>query len=235
MPVCCTVTADVIRPDRRENLAASPRRPGRQKCCGAGQPDPPDRGITILRGSLRRTARWSRRPASIPTCSKAPQGFSTVERAAAGPPSKDGTITKGDAVVIRYEGPKGGPGMRKCSPSPARSRAPASQRRSAAYRRPLLRGTNRPVCWARGAGGGRRRTDSPSCATASGGASDVAAHTLTCWPIRPNSRTAKGFHSPPPRLYTGRTGQVRQARRPPRDRRVAGNYLVGRGAGTHAK
>src|SRR5262249_57818433 len=26
---------------------------------------------------------------------------------------EDGTITKGDAVVIRYEGPKGGPGMRE--------------------------------------------------------------------------------------------------------------------------
>src|SRR5690606_32075612 len=26
---------------------------------------------------------------------------------------KDGTITKGDVVVIRYEGPKGGPGMRE--------------------------------------------------------------------------------------------------------------------------
>ena len=26
---------------------------------------------------------------------------------------EDGTITKGDVVVIRYEGPKGGPGMRE--------------------------------------------------------------------------------------------------------------------------
>src|SRR5207253_4495859 len=26
---------------------------------------------------------------------------------------EDGTITHGDAVVIRYEGPKGGPGMRE--------------------------------------------------------------------------------------------------------------------------
>ncbi|GIT04393.1 MAG: hypothetical protein CM1200mP28_16520 [Deltaproteobacteria bacterium] len=30
----------------------------------------------------------------------------------------DGTVVKGDVIVIRYEGPKGGPGMRKCSPQP---------------------------------------------------------------------------------------------------------------------
>ncbi|EUA91784.1 dehydratase family protein [Mycobacterium ulcerans str. Harvey] len=39
---------------------------------------------------------------------------------------EDGTITHGDVVVIRYEGPKGGPGCGRCSPSPARSRAPGS-------------------------------------------------------------------------------------------------------------
>ena len=28
---------------------------------------------------------------------------------------EDGTIQAGDVVIIRYEGPKGGPGMRGCS------------------------------------------------------------------------------------------------------------------------
>ena len=31
----------------------------------------------------------------------------------------DGTVVAGDVVVIRYEGPKGGPGMRECSPTSA--------------------------------------------------------------------------------------------------------------------
>ena len=44
--------------------------------------------------------------------SRAPLGFSNVN----GPrwtPLRDGTIIAGDVVVIRYEGPKGGPGMRE--------------------------------------------------------------------------------------------------------------------------
>ena len=40
--------------------------------------------------------------------------------------SEDPNSFKGSVIVIRYEGPKGGPGMPRCSPPPPPSWAPAS-------------------------------------------------------------------------------------------------------------
>ena len=49
-------------------------------------------------------------------------------------------IAKGDVVVIRYEGPKGGPGMPEMlTPTSAIMGAGLGQRRGAADRRPILR------------------------------------------------------------------------------------------------
>ena len=59
-----------------------------------------------------RTGRWSRSPVSTRTGSKGWPGSSTV-RTRPWRPSWPGTIQPGTVLVIRYEGPKGGPGMRE--------------------------------------------------------------------------------------------------------------------------
>ena len=78
-----------------------------------------------------------------------------------------GEIAKGSVVVIRYEGPKGGPGHAGDADADLRDHGRrARQGRRAAHRRPLLgrlaRLHHRPH-HARGAG---RRPDRASCATA---------------------------------------------------------------------
>ena len=50
-----------------------------------------------------------------------------------------GKIKKGDVIVIRYEGPKGGPGMREMLDPTAPSWAPPRRRRGAYHRQPFLR------------------------------------------------------------------------------------------------
>ena len=72
----------------------------------------PTGGITILRGSLAPDGAVVK---SAGFDSDVFEGTARVfdgERAALDA-LEDGTITNGDAVVIRYEGPKGGPGMRE--------------------------------------------------------------------------------------------------------------------------
>ena len=72
----------------------------------------PTGGITILRGSLAPEGAVVK---SAGFDSDVFEGTARVfdgERAALDA-LEDGTITHGDAVVIRYEGPKGGPGMRE--------------------------------------------------------------------------------------------------------------------------
>ncbi len=68
--------------------------------------------------------------------------------------------SQGDVVVIRYEGPVGGPGMQEMLSVTARARGRGAGRvGGAAHGRPLLRRHARPDDRARGAGGGARRTD----------------------------------------------------------------------------
>ena len=69
-------------------------------------------GLAMLTGSLRRRGPWSRPRASTGTCSRAPRGSSTA-RPTRWPPSTANVLQPNDVVVIRYEGPKGGPGMRE--------------------------------------------------------------------------------------------------------------------------
>ncbi|MEO7125802.1 MAG: dihydroxy-acid dehydratase, partial [Nakamurella sp.] len=69
-------------------------------------------GITILKGSLAPEG------AVVKTAGFDAETFAGTARVfdrerAALDALEDGTITKGDVVVIRYEGPKGGPGMRE--------------------------------------------------------------------------------------------------------------------------
>lgn len=106
---CLTVTGHTMA----ENLAAiTPPDPDGKVLRALANPIHPSGGITILHGSLAPEG------AVVKTAgfdSDVLEGTARVfdgERAALDA-LEDGTITVGDAVVIRYEGPKGGPGMRE--------------------------------------------------------------------------------------------------------------------------
>jgi dihydroxy-acid dehydratase len=106
---CLTVTGRTLA----ENLAhIAPPDPDGKVLRALANPIHPTGGITILHGSLAPEG------AVVKTAgfdSDVFEGTARVfdrERAALDALA-DGTITNGDAVVIRYEGPKGGPGMRE--------------------------------------------------------------------------------------------------------------------------
>lgn len=106
---CLTVTGRTLA----ENLAAiEPPDPDGKVLRALSDPIHPTGGITILRGSLAPEGAVVK---SAGFDSDVFEGTARVfdgERAALDA-LEDGTITQGDAVVIRYEGPKGGPGMRE--------------------------------------------------------------------------------------------------------------------------
>ncbi|SPM39167.1 Dihydroxyacid dehydratase/phosphogluconate dehydratase [Mycobacterium numidiamassiliense] len=106
---CLTVTGATVA----ENLAAiAPPDPDGKVLRALDHPIHATGGITILRGSLAPDGAVVK---SAGFDSDVFEGTARVfdgERAALDA-LEDGTITKGDAVVIRYEGPKGGPGMRE--------------------------------------------------------------------------------------------------------------------------
>ena len=106
---CLTVTGATVA----ENLAAiDPPDPDGKVLRAMSDPIHPTGGITILRGTLAPEGAVVK---SAGFDSDVFEGTARVfdgERAALDA-LEDGTITKGDAVVIRYEGPKGGPGMRE--------------------------------------------------------------------------------------------------------------------------
>jgi dihydroxy-acid dehydratase len=72
----------------------------------------------------------------------------------------------GDVVVIRYEGPRGGPGMREMLHVTGALVGEGSATSRAAHRRPLLGRDARADGRPHRAGGGARRPDLPRSATA---------------------------------------------------------------------
>ena len=106
---CLTVTGKTMA----ENLAhIAPPDPDGKVLRALDHPIHPTGGITILHGSLAPEGAVVK---SAGFDSDVFEGTARVferERAALDA-LEDGTITAGDAVVIRYEGPKGGPGMRE--------------------------------------------------------------------------------------------------------------------------
>jgi dihydroxy-acid dehydratase len=106
---CLTVTGQTLA----ENLAAiAPPDPDGKVLRALSNPIHPTGGITILRGSLAPEG------AVVKTAGFDSDVFEGTARVFDGERAaldalEDGTITHGDAVVIRYEGPKGGPGMRE--------------------------------------------------------------------------------------------------------------------------
>ena len=106
---CLTVTGQTMA----ENLAhINPPDPDGKVLRALSDPIHPTGGITILHGSLAPEGAVVK---SAGFDSDVFEGTARVferERAALDA-LEDGTITNGDVVVIRYEGPKGGPGMRE--------------------------------------------------------------------------------------------------------------------------
>ncbi|GAA1984715.1 dihydroxy-acid dehydratase [Isoptericola halotolerans] len=106
---CLTVTGRTVA----ENLAEiDPPDPDGKILRALSEPIHPTGGITILHGSLAPEGAVVK---SAGFDSDVFEGTARVferERAALDA-LEDGTITAGDVVVIRYEGPKGGPGMRE--------------------------------------------------------------------------------------------------------------------------
>ena len=106
---CLTVTGQTMA----ENLAhIEPPDPDGKVLRAMNNPIHPTGGITILHGSLAPEGAVVK---SAGFDSDVFEGTARVferERAALDA-LQDGTITHGDVVVIRYEGPKGGPGMRE--------------------------------------------------------------------------------------------------------------------------
>ena len=77
----------------------------------------------------------------------------------------NGKVKAGDVVVIRYEGPRGGPGMQEMLAPTTRHQGHAAGRQGGPdHRRPLLRRHGRRLHRPRQPRGGRRRSDRPAAA-----------------------------------------------------------------------
>jgi dihydroxy-acid dehydratase len=106
---CLTVTGKTMA----ENLAAlAPPDPDGKIIHALSEPIYHTGGITILRGSLAPDG------AVVKTAGFEGSVFEGIARVFDGEQAamdavEDGTVRAGDAVIIRYEGPKGGPGMRE--------------------------------------------------------------------------------------------------------------------------
>ncbi len=153
---CLTVTGKTMA----ENLAhIDPPDPDGKVLRALSNPIHPTGGITILHGSLAPEGAVVK---SAGFDSDVFEGTARVfdgERAAMDA-LEDGTITAGDVVVIRYEGPKGGPGMREMlAITGAIKGAGLGKDVLLLDRWSILRWHHRIVRGPRGARGRRRRTD----------------------------------------------------------------------------
>jgi dihydroxy-acid dehydratase len=103
-----TVTGRTIGEEAR---AAKETR-GQQVIQAANKPLKPTGGIAILRGSLAPDGCVIKLSGQTKTLHQGPARVFNCEEAAY-EAVKKGKIKKGDVIVIRYEGPRGGPGMRE--------------------------------------------------------------------------------------------------------------------------
>jgi dihydroxy-acid dehydratase len=114
---CLTVTGKTVA----ENLAnASPRPAGQDIFAAPDRPyAPPGRHISVLHGNLAPEGAVMKLSGKEPARHAGPARVFDREEEALDA-ILGGRIRKGDVIVIRYEGPKGGPGMREMlSPSAA--------------------------------------------------------------------------------------------------------------------
>ncbi|GAA2061489.1 MULTISPECIES: dihydroxy-acid dehydratase [Leifsonia] len=106
---CLTVTGKTVA----ENLAEiNPPAPDGEVMRSLDNPIHPTGGITILKGSLAPEGAVVKTAGFDAEVFEGPARVFERERAAMDALT-EGTIKAGDVVIIRYEGPKGGPGMRE--------------------------------------------------------------------------------------------------------------------------
>ena len=191
---CITVTGktmaenlkDVVFPDGPgrdlSRLEAASRRPAAWSACSGNLA--PDGAIVKVAGMKQACA--SRAPALC--FDREEDAFAAVQARA---------YKAGDVIVIRYEGPKGGPGMREMlSTTAAIYGQGMGEQGRADHRRPLLR---RARAASASAMSGRRRRSaarSPCCRTATGSSSTPRRAPSTCWCRRRNSPPASAAWQP---------------------------------------
>jgi dihydroxy-acid dehydratase len=107
-PGAITVTGRTIQ----EDAAAASETAGQQVVRPLASPLQDTGGLAILRGSLAPAGAVVKATGSTPRQHRGPARVFDDEEAA-GHALERGSIQQGDVVVIRYEGPKGGPGMRE--------------------------------------------------------------------------------------------------------------------------
>ncbi|MFL5364756.1 MAG: dihydroxy-acid dehydratase [Myxococcales bacterium] len=96
----------------RDHAASAPETPGQKVIVSSRAPFSPTGGLVILRGSLAPDGAVVKVAGHVRTKHRGPaRVFDREEDAFAA--VRDGRIQPGDVVVIRYEGPRGGPGMRE--------------------------------------------------------------------------------------------------------------------------
>ena len=208
---CLTVTGQTMA----ENLAAHrPARPGRQGAARAGQPDPPDRRHHHpARIAGARRARWSRAAGFDSDVFEGTARVFDGERAALDA-LEDGTITNGDAVVIRYEGPKGGPGMREMLAITGAIKGAGLGKDVLLLTDGRFSGGTTGLCVGHIApGGGRRRADRVPARRRPDPPRRRRAHLGRRGRCRPNSSPGERVSLLPAPLQDRRAGQVRQAGR----------------------
>jgi dihydroxy-acid dehydratase len=103
-----TVTGESIGAE----AARASEAPGQQVVRPASQPLKPNGGLVILRGSLAPDGAVMKVSGATRQVHRGPARVFDSEEAAFDAVSRQ-AITAGDVVVIRYEGPNGGPGMRE--------------------------------------------------------------------------------------------------------------------------
>jgi dihydroxy-acid dehydratase len=111
-PECLTVTGKAVAENLQ--LYKSPYQPDRNVVKTMDEPFQSSRGLAVLRGNLAPQSGITKPAAidpSMMTFTGTAKTFDCEEDAARA--VLDGRIGEGDVVVIRYEGPKGGPGMRE--------------------------------------------------------------------------------------------------------------------------
>ena len=217
-PGCSTATASPspARPIGREPGRASirPAPDGDGRPPAVATRSTPVGGIAVLTGSLApKGVGGEGRRHRLRRASRARPGCSTA-RTRQWRPSSPASIKPGDVVVIRYEGPKGGPGMREMLAVTGAMKGVGRGRRlprsitDGRFSRRHPRVLHRP----RRARGGRRRADRVRRATATASASTCASHTIDLVVDDATLARAPGrLEAARAPLHVGRAGQVRQA------------------------
>ena len=96
----------------REHATAAAEEPGQEVVASAAKPFKPRGGLAILRGSLAPDGCVIKLAGHGKTVHRGPARVFDGEEACFAA-VQSGAIQQGDVVIIRYEGPRGGPGMRE--------------------------------------------------------------------------------------------------------------------------